>query len=205
MLEMNHNMLIDELPRTVMISGAEVQIETNFRTGILFELMMQDDTVDDAQKIITALRMFYGDRPFNVDEAIDQILWFYSCGKEWRKDNDPDSGADDGVNRIYSYEHDDDYIYSAFLSQYGIDLQDVEYLHWWKFKSMFHGLSEDQEIVKIMGYRGMKISSKMSREQRRFYEKMQRMYALPIPDGEREKYEAITDALMNGGDLTGLL
>ena len=122
---MNHNMLIDELPRTVMISGAEVPIETNFRTGILFELMMQDDTVDDAQKIITALRMFYGDRPFNVDEAIDQILWFYSCGKEWRKDNDPDSGADDGVNRIYSYEHDDDYIYSAFLSQYGIDLQDV--------------------------------------------------------------------------------
>lgn len=188
-----------------MISGAEVPIETNFRTGILFELMMQDDTVDDAQKIITALRMFYGDRPFNVDEAIDQILWFYSCGKEWRKDNDPDSGADDGVNRIYSYEHDDDYIYSAFLSQYGIDLQDVEYLHWWKFKSMFHGLSEDQEIVKIMGYRGMKISSKMSREQRRFYEKMQRMYALPIPDSEREKYEAITDALMNGGDLTGLL
>ena len=39
---MNHNMLIDELPRTVMISGAEVPIETNFRTGILFELMMQE-------------------------------------------------------------------------------------------------------------------------------------------------------------------
>ena len=73
---MNHNMLIDELPRTVMISGAEVPIETNFRTGILFELMMQDDTVDDAQKIITALRMFYGGLPFNADEAIEQVLGF---------------------------------------------------------------------------------------------------------------------------------
>lgn len=202
---MNHNMLIDKLPKTVMISGAEVPIETNFRTGILFELMMQDDTVDDIQKILCALDMFYGARPFKVNEAIDQILWFYSAGKEWRKDNEQSSGAGGGARRIYSFEYDDDYIYSAFLSQYGIDLQNIKYLHWWKFKAMFHGLSEDQEIVKIMGYRGMKITGSMSKDQRRFYKRMQSLYALPIPKDEQEKQDAITEALMNGGDLTGLL
>ena len=39
---MNHNMLVDYLPETVEIEGTEYAIETNFRTFILFEMMMQD-------------------------------------------------------------------------------------------------------------------------------------------------------------------
>ena len=38
---MNHNMLVDYLPETVEIEGTEYAIETNFRTFILFEMMMQ--------------------------------------------------------------------------------------------------------------------------------------------------------------------
>ena len=106
---------------------------------------------------------------------------------------------------MYSFEHDDRYIYAAFLSDYGIDLQDVEDLHWWKFRAMFLALNDSCEFKKIMGYRSMKITSKMSKEQRAFYEKMQRIHALPIPDDEQEKYDAITKALMGDGDLTGLL
>ena len=41
---MNHdcNMLIDYLPETVEIEGVEYEIESNFRTFILFEMLMQD-------------------------------------------------------------------------------------------------------------------------------------------------------------------
>lgn len=202
---MNHNMLIDKLPETVLISGAEVKINTDFRAGIIFEIMMQDNAVDNIQKIRYALDLFYEARPFNVEEAIDQILWFYSAGKGWRETNEGNAKTEESMRRIYSYEHDDDYIYSAFISQYGIDLQKVKYLHWWKFRSMFNGLSEDQQIVKIMGYRGMKITGRMSKEQQRYYRRMQRLYALPVPQDEKEKQDAITEALMNGGDLTGLL
>lgn len=45
----------------------------------------------------------------------------------------------------------------------------------------------------------------MSKEQREFYSRMKELYALPIPDDEQEKMDAIAEALMNGGDLTGLL
>ena len=34
---------------------------------------------------------------------------------------------------------------------------------------------------------------------------MKRMHALPLPKGEEELQDAIEEALMNGGDLTGIL
>ena len=46
---MNHNMLVDYLPETVEIEGTEYAIETNFRTFILFEMMMQDPELSDAK------------------------------------------------------------------------------------------------------------------------------------------------------------
>lgn len=45
----------------------------------------------------------------------------------------------------------------------------------------------------------------MPKEQKAFYRKMKRIHALPLPKDEQEKQDAITEALMNGGDLTGLV
>lgn len=202
---MNHNILIDRLPDTVEIEGVEYDIESNFRTFILFELMMRDPALSDSEKAAMALQLVYPVIPDNLEAAVEQMLWFYSCGKGWR--NKSGSGKADAVESqmIYSFEHDDDYIYSAFLTQYHIDLQDIEYLHWWKFKALMRTLSPDLEFSKIMGYRGIEINGDMSKEQREFYSRMKELYALPIPDDEQEKMDAIAEALMNGGDLTGLL
>lgn len=73
------------------------------------------------------------------------------------------------------------------------------------FRALFWGLDETCEFVKIMGYRGMKIPAKMPKEQKAFYRKMKRIHALPTPKDEKEKQDAITEALMDGGDLSGLL
>ena len=40
------------------------------------------------------------------------------------------------------------------MSQYGIDLIDIEELHWYKFLALFKGLKDDEIISKIMAYRG---------------------------------------------------
>ena len=45
----------------------------------------------------------------------------------------------------------------------------------------------------------------MTAEQRDYYQKMKDLYALPMPMDEVEKTDAIANALMNGGDLSGLL
>ena len=129
------------------------------------------------------------------------MLWFYAAGKDGKR---PGTSRE-GVQNIYSYSYDDEYIYAAFLDQYGIDLQDIPYLHWWKFKAMFVGLQSDSRIVEIMGYRGIEITSQMSSEQKQFYRKMKKQFAIPLPKSEREKLSAIEEALLNGGNLSGIL
>lgn len=196
------NILIDLLPTFVEIEGKEFEINTDFRTSILFELLMQDDNVNEEEKIYMALELYYPEIPPNINEAIDQMLWFYRCGKDIKESRGTGKGKS---TQIYSFNFDDDYIYSAFLDQYGVDLQDIEYLHWWKFKAMFKSLKEDNEIVKIMGYRAMDINKIKDKEQKLYYKKMQDLYKIPLPQDEQDKLEKINNILLNGGDISEVL
>lgn len=180
------SMLIDLLPTTVEIDGVEYDISSNFRDSMLFEILMQDNNVTDEDKLILGLQYYYRDHiPKNVKVAVEKMLWFYKCGKE--EVQVKGAGNAGNVGQIYSYEHDDDYIYSAFLDQYGIDLQDIEDLHWWKFKAMFKSLKDDNKISKIMGYRATKIDNDMSDNEKSFYKEMKNIYSLPDLRTEEEK------------------
>lgn len=196
------NILTEPAPKAVNIDGAEVPINSDFRASIRFEMMMDNWELSEEEKTFKALEIYYPEIPANIPEAIDKLLWFYRAGKEERE------SAPDGPRKaaqIYSYFYDDEYIYAAFLGQYGVDLQDVEYLHWWKFKAMFLGLKSDTRIVEIMGYREVTISPKMSNEQKQFYRRMKKQFAIPLPKTEREKLNAIEEALLNGGDISKIL
>ena len=200
------NMLVDLLPETVEVDGEKYEINTDFRISVLFELLMQDDEVTNEEKIIQGLNLYYPVVPRNIHEAVEKMLWFYQCGKEAvENDSGSDSSSGKQPEKVYSFEYDDSYIYAAFLQQYGVDLQEVNHLHWWKFRAMFVSLGENTEFVKIMGYRSIKTTSKMSKEQREFYRKMQRLHALPVSQKEREAEAILREALMNGDDISGLL
>ena len=197
------NILIDLLPESVNIDGNDYEVNSDFRTSILFELLMQDNSIGEENKIYMALELYYPIIPSNINEAINQTLWFYKCGKDITKSKG--NGKGKSVTQIYSFEHDDDYIYAAFMDQYSIDLQDIDYLHWWKFKAMFKGLKEDNEIVKIIGYRSMELSKIKDKEQKAYYKKMQELYKIPISKDEENKLKEIEEVLLKGGNLSGLI
>ena len=198
------NMLIDSLPHSICINGKEYAIRYDHKTAILYETMMLDEEVEGAEKPLLALRLFYPIIPTDWVEALEGIQWFYRCGEDdvKVKSKKKSKGKQD---RIYSFEHDATYIYSAFLEQYGIDLTEVQGLHWWKFRALVQGLNEDCALCKIMGYRGMEIPDSMGKEQKEFYRKMKEQYRIPLAKGEQEKLNAIEEALLHGGDLAGLL
>lgn len=193
-----NNILIDVLPKTVIIDSLAYEINSNFRESILFELMMQDEDFTDEEKIYQALSIYYPQIPENLDEAIKEMLSFYKCGKEDEYENTDSSASKSSSTKIYDFDYDADYIYSAFLSQYNIDLQDIEYLHWWKFKTMFNGLNSDNKIVEIMGYRSIKLNSIKDEEQRKHYRKLQKLYKLPTNKNEYEKQSELNKALLIG-------
>ena len=191
------NLLTEKLPETVRIQGTEVPINTDFRVSISFELLMDDPELDDTEKLACAFALYYPALPSDIGEAVRQMIWFYQCGKEQRRSKKTGKA-------LYRFDYDDTYIYAAFLSQYGVDLSDA-HMHWWKFRAMFQGLNEDNEIVKIIGYRAMEISGKMSKEQKRFYMDMKERYKLPVSKRSQKLLDKVEEALLSGGDLAGIL
>ena len=170
------SLLIDRLPKEV--NGN--QINSDFRVSILFELLVQDRSIKRELKIVKALQLYYPRFEVLKDysQAMEDVLWFYRCGKELANSNKVSVNGNK-EKQIYSYEFDDNYIYSAFLQEYGIDLQQIEYMHWWKFRALFDGLSENTQIVKIMGYRSINLSQVKDVEKRNYYKRLKKIYALP--------------------------
>jgi len=195
------SILTDALPVTVIIGGWEIPINADFRASVAFSTLLLEGRLEKSNLIMRAFNIYYGNDWYalsktHFQEAVDQLLWFYRCGKPEEKR--ADSGR---VKASFSYEHDAGYLYSSFLDQYGVDLQKVGFLHWWQFKAMFDALSDDQKIMEIIKIRAIDLDKKMSAEQKAYYRRMKKIYALPRPEkSDREK--KLEEILMNGGDLS---
>ncbi len=209
------NLLIDRPPETVLIKGTEYEINSDFRTSVLFELLIQDEDVSNVDKVVKAIELYFPIIPSEeIRDIFGAIMWFYCCGrtdkerKLMREEDQENEGSKEDeqeeAERIYSFDYDDEYIYSAFLQQYGINLVATKYLHWWEFRAMFKGL-DNCEFVKIMNYRATKITSEMSKKEKRFLRKMKSIHALPTSEKEQQETNALIEALMNGDSVDGLL
>ena len=200
------NILIDDIdyPNRIEVNGKKYGIRTNFRNSILFELMMQDGGMDARGKVRRGLDLYFPIVPDDLNAAVDAALWFYRCGREETLQQKR-MAARRGRRQIYSFEHDAGLIYAAFRLAYGIDLQDIGYMHWWRFRALFNSLPRDCEFVRVMEYRSIDINDQMPKEQKDFYKRMKRLYALPLSKSEDDRQAAIEKALLNGGDMTGVL
>ena len=188
------NLLLDNIDEVVK-SRIKINFDTNFRIGIAFEIMMQNPKYSMQAKTYQALKLFYPEmnKIKDTKKAIDDIIWFYTCGKSEEETSQKNRK---GKNKqIYSYEFDNDLIYSAFKNQYNVDLEEIEYLHWWKFKAMFNGLKSDNRIVEIMGYRAMELSKIKDKDMKKHYKQLQEEYKLPDMRSEEEKEEDFAEAL----------
>lgn len=181
------NILLDELPK---ITPNNYKINTSYKQGIKFELLMQDNELQKEEKVMLALALFYDKKEINqiktpeeLQKRINDILWFYKCNKIEQNNK--------GVNarkekQIYSYEFDADKIYSAFMQQYNVDLQKTD-LHWWQFRSMFESLTDKTQIIEIMSYRAIDLSKIKDKEEKKRYKELKKIYALPDMRTQEQK------------------
>lgn len=68
--------------RALQYAEEKCEIRTDFRIAILFEMLMQDASIDPKDKAAKALNLFFPVIPGNLQEATKAMLWFYKCGKE---------------------------------------------------------------------------------------------------------------------------
>jgi len=183
------NLLYEKLPAVYEYGGKQYDIRTDFRDWIRFELLFTDRDVPMRDKKSALLRIIFPTVPPDPD-LWEFILWFYQCGKESRGiKSDSKSVKAKKQAAVYSFEHDDGYVYAAFLEVYCIDLTELEYLHWWKFKSLFRGL-HDCKFTDIMGYRAEDLDEAPD-YRKKFLRDMKKLYALPRSLSEQQKIEEL--------------
>lgn len=179
------NLLIDALPETVEVGGKQVAISTDFRTGIRFELLMQEGEGDPQTRLIEALRLYYPVLPNDIEGALAALLCFYRCGEKHFQETAKSAASARKVAQSYCFRQDASLILAAFRAAYGIDLAEVEGLHWFTFRALFFALPADCELKTVMGYR-VADTKGMSKAERKHFEQMKRQYALKRRGTARE-------------------
>lgn len=164
------------LQKTISILGVEYPLDTDFRNWIHFQQILINKKLTDDEKAASLIDFIEKlGLPF-FQETLEGIMRFFIGDTKGKTEQETDSSNDD--NKIhYCFEKDFEYIYSAFLEQYNIDLIEIEELHWYKFKALFKTLNDNCMFSKIIHYRSVDIQS-IPKEQQDFYKKMKKMFAL---------------------------
>lgn len=201
------SVLTEPFPVSMTISGVECPINADFRTVLRCYEIQGNKTDLSNDELVQILRFFYKvEIPFS-EEHINKMFWFFSCGREKNKKAFPRRIAGINNKQPFDFEEDADLIYAGFMQQYRIDLQE-ENMHWWKFMILLENLGADTRLSRIMEYRTIDTGSKhLSKEQRKFYQAMQRYYGLEQHKASEmsEQDRMIEEALLNGGDVSKLL
>ena len=178
------NVLIDKLPTSIEIDGNIFEINTDFRTCLKIILMFEDSELVMAEKQILMLRLLYKEIPSNIDQASKMAIRFLNCGEILTEGTTSE-------NRLYSFEKDSQYIYSGIKQSHNIDLEQIEYLHWWKFALLFLDLREDCFFNKIIYLRSQKAKGKLTKEEKELYYSLKEIVDLP------EKFEEEETIIIN--------
>ena len=89
------------------------------------------------------------------------------------------AGKTNLIEALYSFSYDYPYIFSAFMHDYRINIRTIPYMHWWEFRMLFDGLSNDNEIKQRIMYRGIDLNDVKDKDERKRIMKIQREIKLP--------------------------
>lgn len=169
------NILAERFPTSVEINGKEYALNTDFRVGLKCILAWEDPELTAREKTLVMLRLLYKEIPPDTQKACELAVYFLNCGEE----KDDGEAAESPVRRVYSFTKDAKYIYSAIRQTHGIDLETVEYLHWWKFCYFFLDLDPDCMFQQMLHLRQQKQRGKLTKEEQAIYYRLRDILDLP--------------------------
>lgn len=170
-----------EYPDSITINETKIPIITDFREYVKLIDMLNDDEPSPGEKYYFIMQ-YFKEEPADFVTALDKLVDFVMMtdAQEEYGDSEEDEDMDTGRSKpLYSFEIDYPYIFSAFLSEYNINIRTIKYMHWWEFKMLFDGLSEKTEIKQRIMYRSIDTGTIKDKEERKRIEKIQRAIRLP--------------------------
>ena len=167
------NIMLDPLPKEY--NG--FTIDADFQIGIQIIQILEDEDLSQQERIETSLSLLFPNEDENgtpillpdFQTAKDGLIWFLTG---WNHDK----RVSGDKTKVTDYDIDQWRIYSAFRTQYGINLN-TDKLHFWEFMGLLSTLDECA-YTRIIDIRAKKLTKSMSKEEKEAYRKLKRVYAL---------------------------
>lgn len=160
-----------EYPEFAEIDGVQYKINTDYRVALNCFDAIEDENLNDISRAFAIITLLFGYKneetgeiegvPDNTNEALRIADKYLRCGNE--------NASTSNTKKDMDFNYDMKYIKASFLSDYGIDLDEVEHMHYWKFCDLIGGLTEQSVLSKVRDlrntdlndYKDAKIKSKL--------------------------------------------
>lgn len=139
-----------ELPTTVTVNEKEYKIRSDYRAVLDMITALNDPELDDREKAIVCLEIFYVDIPEDLQTALKECFKFINFGKE----EEPKS-----VPKVVDWEQDFDMIIAPINRVAGREIRMDKYLHWWTFLGYYNEIG-DCLFAQVVGIRDKKARHK---------------------------------------------
>lgn len=191
------NIFTDRMPDCVTVDEKKYPVNVGFKNWVAAEhiICAQSGRRED---ILKALFLCYKKRlPPKVSLAFRGISDFYSGAfksTDTSEKTENREGTLKNHTKLFDFYYDSRYIYCDFLSFYGIDLV-RENIHFYKFCTLFEGLSDNCKMTQIMKIRATDLSEIKNSQLKRKYAALKKVYSLCRYMPEHVKRREFSDAL----------
>ncbi|NBH15357.1 hypothetical protein D3Z36_14510 [Lachnospiraceae bacterium] len=182
------NVMLDKLPTEYK----GYPINSDFRIGIQIFQALSDNGLTDMEKMSMACELMFDvegvtEKLPDMETIQEGIQWFLSG---WYTDNPVKGGKEE--SKDMDYDVDQWRIFSAFLTQFGINLNESD-MHFWVFMGLLSTL-EECAFTRIVDIRTKKVDPKMKPSDKAELRKVKERYALEqveeqLTPQEQEEYD----------------
>lgn len=153
------------LPTSVEVGGTEYPIQSDFRAALDILAALSDSELDNQDKAIAALTIFYptlDEMPYSdYQEALQHCFRFIDCGDEPREEKKQP--------QVMSWSQDFSMIVAPINRIAGCEVRALDYLHWWTFVSYYREIG-DCLFSQVVSIRDKKARGKpLDKQEKEFY------------------------------------
>lgn len=197
--------MIGALPATLTVGETVYPIRSDYRNVLQTFEAFNDPELETGEKWIVAIYLLFADfacaddveqavqNGFDVDEAVKQILWFISAGKEDKKEGK--------TPPVYDWVQDEQMIFSAVNNVAKREVREAEYMHWWTFLAYFNEVGEGTFSYIVSIRNKLNKGKKLEKHEREFLNHNKEVVKLEKPKTKKEleqeaEYKSLLDEIL---------
>lgn len=169
-------------PTKMEVNGHIYNLNTDYRVALACLMAINDRDITNLERLYAIEGLLIDDDIFPEDEDIlkEKIAFYLRCGND---ENVPDDEID------MDYFKDEVRIKTSIRQCYHLNLNEIEYMHWWEYNELISGLTNESILNKTRELRKYDLNQIKDPIEREKMRKAKEYVSLEKDDRELTKEE----------------